>query len=113
MLRPFDGPRRAALDAICQAARTAARALETRDAGPGRGAHQESPHLCPTHLCLHRAQANFDQLLQSLDSSSPDGQIALACLRSVTSPCASAWLEALLAAHTLTLPDPDFRAAIR
>jgi hypothetical protein len=72
-----------------------------------------SAALAQHTFALHRAQADFDHLLLSLDGGSPNGQIALARLRSVASPCASAWLKALPSAHTFTLPDSDFRLAMR
>jgi hypothetical protein len=51
--------------------------------------------------------------LLHLDGSTADGQIAQARLHSVASTCASAWLEALPAARSLTFSDSGLRAALR
>jgi hypothetical protein len=64
-------------------------------------------------FAVHQAQAAYDHLLKGLDGSTADGQIARARLRSVASPCASAWLEALPAARSLTLSDSEFPVALR
>jgi hypothetical protein len=83
MLRPFDRPHRAALDATWQAARTAVPELwkpETQDLSEAltKRVLASAQHT----FAFNRAQAVFLQLLQSLDSSSPDGQIALASVAS-------------------------------
>jgi hypothetical protein len=53
---------------------------------------------------VHQVQAAYDHLLRGLDGSTVDGQIAQARLRSVASPCAFAWFEALPAAPASPSP---------
>jgi hypothetical protein len=96
LLRQFDGPHRTALETTWQQAMAAAPDSNT-------AASAQST------FAVHQAQAAYDHLLQG---STADGQIAQARLRSVASPCASAWLEALPAARSLTLSDSEFRAAL-
>jgi hypothetical protein len=70
-------------------------------------------HSAQSTFAVHQAQAACDHLLRGLDGSTAGGQIAQAQLRSVASPCASAWLKALPAASSLNLSDSEFRAALR
>jgi hypothetical protein len=113
-LRPFDGPHRAALNSTWIQAQEAAPGLWPAEVADLSAALQLNA-LAPAQqaFAIHQAQAAFDSLLQAEDPSTSAGQISLARLRSVASPGASAWLEALPAARCLTLSDPEFRAAMR
>jgi hypothetical protein len=113
LLRPFVGPHRTALETTWQQAMAAAPGPWSDEVACLRAAlDSNAAASAQSTFAVHQAQAAYNHLLQGLDGSTADGQIAQARLRSVASPCASAWLEALPAARSLTLSDSEFRAAL-
>jgi hypothetical protein len=108
LLQPFDGPNHTALTTTWQPQASGL----ARWPANGRPRIPTLPLPPKSTFAVHQAQAAYDGLLRGLDGSTTDGHITQAQLRSVASPCASAWLEALSAASSFTLSDSQFGAAL-